>query len=324
MNGTTYRPYRGPGDLAGMASASARLRTRLGLLDGVNLAAMEHHYAHLVNSDPLADCLVAERDGITVGYARVEWHDLTDGDRTYDTTTIVEPAAWGLGIAEAFLEWGEARLRVIAGTHARDRRSWYSAYADEGDAESVSALEGRGYAAVRWDAQMLRPDLLDLPPVDVPAGYVIRVPEEDELLAVFDMMVAAFGEHWGEYDAGDQRFEDWAGDPRFRRDLIVVAWLGDTPVTSLGNFLEPAPDGTIRGYLESLATHPDHRRRGLGRAAMAESLRRLREAGATSAWLGVDTDNRNEALTLYEACGFRVATRSATYRKPFAHGEDRS
>ena len=88
------------------------------------------------------------------------------------------------------------------------------------------------------------------------------------------------------------------------------------------SFLEPAPDGTIRGYLESLATHPGHRRRGLGRAAMAENLRLLREAGAASAWLGVDTDNPNLALGLYEACGFHVVARSATYRKPFEPREN--
>jgi ribosomal protein S18 acetylase RimI-like enzyme len=140
---------------------------------------------------------------------------------------------------------------------------------------------------------------------------------------VFDLMVTAFGEHWGEYDAGDQRFDDWAGDPRFRRDLTVVAWHGTVPAVCLSNIIESAPDGTIRGYLESLATHPDHRRRGLARAALGESLRRLLAAGAASAWLGVDTDNPNLALTLYEACGFRVVTRSATYRKPFEPGTDR-
>ena len=46
-------------------------------------------------------------------------------------------------------------------------------------------------------------------------------------------------------------------------------------------------------------------------------------AGATSAYLGVDTDNHNRALALYESCGFRVVTRSANYRKPFEPGKDR-
>jgi ribosomal protein S18 acetylase RimI-like enzyme len=55
---------------------------------------------------------------------------------------------------------------------------------------------------------------------------------------------------------------------------------------------------------------------------MAETLRLLHEAGATSAWLGVDTDNPNMALGLYESCGFHVVTRSATCRKPFEHLEN--
>ncbi len=136
------------------------------------------------------------------------------------------------------------------------------------------------------------------------------------------MMVAAFDEHWGEYEAGDQRFEEWAGDPRFRRELTVVLWHGSTPASCLSTFLEPAPDGSVRGYLESLATHPDHRRLGLGRAAMLLGLHRLREAGATSAWLGVDTDNPNRALALYEACGFHAVSGGATYRKPFIEEDD--
>ncbi len=186
----------------------------------------------------------------------------------------------------------------------------------------MAALVARGYEAVRWDAEMLRPDLDGLPEVDLPPGYAFRTPEEPELPAVFDLMLGAFAEHWGEYDAGDQRFDDWVDDPRFRRDLVAVAWHGDTPASCLTSFLEPAPDRTVRGCLESLATHPGHRRRGLGRATMAENLRLLREAGAASAWLGVDTDNPNQALGLYEACGFQVVARSATYRKPFETREN--
>ena len=323
MNGITYRPYRGSKELAGMAAANARLRTRLGLLEPIDLAAMEHRYTHLVNSDPLTDCLVAERDEVTVGYARTEWHDLTDGDRVYDITAVVEPGAWGLGIGDALFAWSEARLRVIARTLPTDRRCWFAIYAYDGDEETIPALLARGYTAVRWDAEMLRADLLDLPEVVVPDGYTLRAPSEGELSAVFDMMVSAFAEHWGEYQAEDQRLDDWLEDPRFHRDLVVVAWHGDRPASVVGNVLESRPDGTVRGLLDAVATHPDHRRRGLARAAIAESLRRLRDSGAASAYLGVDTDNHNRALALYESCGFQVATRSATYRKLFEPGDDR-
>ena len=46
------------------------------------------------------------------------------------------------------------------------------------------------------------------------------------------------------------------------------------------------------------------RRRGLARALVMRSLAVLRDRGLTSAGLGVDADNANEALRLYTECGF--------------------
>ena len=36
----------------------------------------------------------------------------------------------------------------------------------------------------------------------------------------------------------------------------------------------------------------------------------------TGASLGVDVANANQALQLYESCGFRVVSRATAYRKP--------
>ncbi len=278
---------------------------------------MRHRYTHLVNSDPLVDCLVVERDGATVGYGRVEWHDLVDGDRIYDQTTVVQPDAWGLGVADALIDWAEARALELAAAHPTDRRSWFAAFAYGGDREVEGAVLARGYAAVRWDAEMLRPDLDDIADVPLAAGYELRVPTVEELPAVFAMAVEAFAEHWGQYEAGEQRLDEWVDDPHFRRDLTVVAWLGDEPAAMVTNVLEPGVDGRLRGLLNGVCTHPRHRRLGLARACIAESLRLLRDAGATSAFLGVDTDNHNRAAALYESCGFHVVSSSASYRKAF-------
>ena len=171
--------------------------------------------------------------------------------------------------------------------------------------------------AVRWGAEMLRPDLETIPDAPLADGYEIRSPTPDELRAVFAMAVEAFAEHWGQYEAAEQSFEEWFEDPRFRRDLAVVAWKGDEPASLVTNILETRPDGSSGGLLDGVCTHPRHRRLGLARACIAESLRRLRDAGATSAYLGVDTDNQNRAYALYESCGFHVATSSTDYRKPF-------
>lgn len=60
-----------------------------------------------------------------------------------------------------------------------------------------------------------------------------------------------------------------------------------------------------RGYLQRLAVHPDHQRRGLGTALVADALGWLRRGGASQAL--VNTQERNAgALALYLACGFEL------------------
>ena len=318
----TYRRYRGLEDVEGMGPANARLRAHVGILEPIDLDAMRHRYTHLVNSDPLVDCLVVEQDGVTVGYGRVEWHDLVDGDRIYDTTVLVAPDAWGHGIAGALVDWGERRSSELAAANPTDRRTWLSNFSFDGDTELLDAILERGYATVRWEAEMLRPDLVNLPEVPIPDGYLLRQPTEAELPDVFAMGVLAFNEHWGQYEADEQTYEEWVDDPRFRLDYQVVAWKGDQPVAYVSNVIETQDDGSVMGLLNGVCTHPGHRRLGLARACIAASLRLLRDQGATAAFLGVDTGNHNRALDLYESCGFEVATSSAVYRKPFAPIED--
>ena len=320
-SGITYRRYRGLEELPGMAAANARLRTHVNLLEPIDLDAMHHRYTHLVNSDPLVDCVIAERDGATVGYGRVEWHDLVDGDRIYDITTVVEPAVWDLGIARALTGWGEDRLRTIAADNPSVRRAWFSLVVFDGDFELERTSLARGYTAVRWSAEMLRPTLGRIDEPVLPDGYQLRSPAEDELPAVFQMQVEAFAEHWGEAEADEQDISDWVDDPRFRRDLVVVAWANDEPAACVWNVVETLDDGSRRGLLEAVSTHPAHRRRGLARAAILRSLNLLRGEGATSAYLGVDTDNHNRASALYESCGFRKVSGSVSYRKPFSGQE---
>ena len=152
---------------------------------------------------------------------------------------------------------------------------------------------------------MLRPDLENLPEYPVAEGYALRVPTEAELPAVFEMTVQAFAEHWGQSEAGEQRLDEWIESPSFRLDQVVIAWKGDEPVAM------------VRGLLNGVCTHPGHRRLGLARACIAESLRLLRDEGATSAFLGVDTGNHNHALDLYQSCGFEVVSSGTSYRRPF-------
>ena len=59
-----------------------------------------------------------------------------------------------------------------------------------------------------------------------------------------------------------------------------------------------------QGYLQRLAVDPDTRRRGLGRALVVDALRWVRRTGGRSCLVNTQADNQ-DALVLYEACGFR-------------------
>ena len=55
--------------------------------------------------------------------------------------------------------------------------------------------------------------------------------------------------------------------------------------------------------LHGLSVDPEHRRRGLATAVLAELVEWGAERGARTAWLHVETDNA-PALALYERLGF--------------------
>ena len=55
--------------------------------------------------------------------------------------------------------------------------------------------------------------------------------------------------------------------------------------------------------LLTIATHPEHRRRGLARAVMRDWQAKAAHRGATRAFLEVAADN-DAAIALYEGCGF--------------------
>jgi predicted N-acetyltransferase YhbS len=67
-------------------------------------------------------------------------------------------------------------------------------------------------------------------------------------------------------------------------------------------------------YVEPVATDPDFRRLGLGRAAVLEGIRRCGAMGATVAYVGSDLD-------FYRALGFRKLYTSRCWTKYLAAPE---
>lgn len=87
------------------------------------------------------------------------------------------------------------------------------------------------------------------------------------------------------------------------------------------NYWLIAPGHTAGGevHIHSIATHPDHRRKGIAAQLLAHALDAGRAIGATLATLEVRRGN-TPAIALYERFGFRTVHARANYYQE--DGED--
>ena len=128
----------------------------------------------------------------------------------------------------------------------------------------------------------------------------------------------AFRDHWGHREMTESTYRQTYDRPELDTDLWVVAWSDDEIAGVVQNWIWPEENerlGVKRGWLEHISVRRPWRRQGLARAITAASLVRLREAGMEDAMLGVDSENANGALGLYESLGFDIASRASAYRR---------
>jgi mycothiol synthase len=318
--GLVLRGYAGPTDLEQMVRVFNASNEEAGIDERISVEGLGNWLAHPSNRfDPAQDVVVAVSGDLVVGYGSNSWIDTSDGMREFRTRGSVHPDWQGRGIGSAILAHNEARVRRVAAGQPADRPRVLGTWASERQPRAMSLVTTAGYRPARYFFDMLRPtlDKIEVPPM--PDGLEIRPVEESRLRQYFDADAEAFVDHWGGLDASDDAFAQWLADPDFTPGLLVVGWDGDQVaggVTNLINARENEQLGIKRGLLASVFVRRPWRRRGLAAALVARGLLVLRERGMTGAWLGVDADNPNGALGVYERAGFAVHTRATAYRKP--------
>lgn len=215
-----------------------------------------------------------------------------------DAVLQVHPA-WRTPVLDAeMLDAAEAGFTAPGDGGKRRLTVW----ADSEDALRRDLLLKRGYEKGQWpEHQRRRPMDLPIPDAAPGPGYIVRPMGDDaEHPARSWLSWRAFHP-----DEPDEAYQGWGWyrnlqrAPLYRRDLdlVVVA-----PGGELAAFCTVWLDDVTRtGSFEPVGTHPDHRRRGLGKAVMAEGLRRLRWLGATLATVGSYDE---PAHRLYASMGF--------------------
>ena len=163
-------------------------------------------------------------------------------------------------------------------------------------------LTRRGYARGKFpEFQRRRFMDMPIPEYSMPEGYIIRsLGDLDEHPQRSWVSWKAF--HPSEPDEAYQGW-DWYRNvqraPLYRRDLDLVA------VAPNGEFAAFCTlwfdDATRTAAFEPVGTHPAHQRKGLGKAIMAEGLRRVRDLGATLCTVGSYSE---PAGNLHSAVGF--------------------
>jgi mycothiol synthase len=265
--------------------------------------------------DPARDAIVAEIDGTVVALASVE-RALRSGQPMYDLHGDVAPDHRRRGIGRALFHENLRRAIERAGEHGDPFPLTVRGFADDGEIGHRALLESEGFSINRWFFLMRRPTLDDIPEAPLPDGVELRPVTPAHHRAIFDAEFEAFRDHWQPHDYDEAEFDSLYKKADLDTDLWVVAWDGDEIAGVVQNWIwadENEKLGVKRGWLEHISVRRPWRRRGLGRAITAESLRRLRAAGMTDAMLGVDAENPTGALGLYEGLGFEVSQRAAAY-----------
>jgi GNAT superfamily N-acetyltransferase len=212
------------------------------------------------------------------------------------------PAFWDRALSAEMLDAAEQKLAKCKEDNSKELIVWVNA----GDNPTKSLFAERGYARSAYLAEHMRrrPFSQPIPDSLPPAGYTVRaLGEESELPARSWLSWKVFHP-----DEPDEKYEGWEWYrnvqrvPLYRRDLDIVAAAPDGELAAFCTVW--FDDVTRTAVFEPVGTHPDHQKRGLGKAVMSEGLRRARRLGGT---LATVSSYSTGAHALYEAMGFTDA-----------------
>ncbi len=209
---------------------------------------------------------------------------------------VVRPGPAGLSAAALALEWAEtAALATTSGARPIELRVGRRPQSNG----VIDLLHSTGFERLSFGVPAMSRAIThaDVAPPATPDGYAIRKLHTADLASRVRCFNAAFP---GE-DLRVDAYRSLRACSIYDNRLDVVAISPSSDVAAFATLWLDAHNGVVQ--IEPAGCHPDHRRLGLTRAIILQTLRWSVALNARSALVRHVSTNAN-AQALYESCGF--------------------
>jgi ribosomal protein S18 acetylase RimI-like enzyme len=299
------RPYRAPADLDRMRALLIEGRKANNGTYYVHVGDVNWWLFYPNQEKDFPERIFLWEDGETV----LGWSLFSPRDRAFDV--FVHPAGHGSARAESMFEWTVEQMEALARKLGQPDIRTFWVFGD--DAVFTAWLQRHDFARTHDDMAYLTRSLADPIPASVlPDGYRVRSVEgEHEVQKRAAASHAAFRSRLT-FEQYWPRYLSFMQSPVYEseRDRMVVA-PDDRCAAFCIYWLDPV---NRVGLFEPVGTHPDFQKRGLGKALMLETLRRMRDRGMATAIVCAEEHNP-AAVRLYESVGFRIANTLCLYTR---------
>lgn len=183
-------------------------------------------------------------------------------------------------------------------------------YVNEHDKEFKEILNAKGF--INEDKHNEYMSVFNIsesfPQIFIPEGYKIKsLQEENDLYKVHRVLWRGFN-HEGEPNEDLSGRELMQSAPNYRMDLNIVAVAPNGDYVSYCGLWYDIKNKIA--YVEPVATDPDYRQKGLGRAVVLEGIRRSSKLGATKVYVATNKQ-------FYLNIGFEVIYKMEAWLKYF-------
>jgi ribosomal protein S18 acetylase RimI-like enzyme len=173
-----------------------------------------------------------------------------------------------------------------------------------GDERASRRLLGAGFVHERTFWEMAGP-VSSAPTPNMPVKGLSITRTGADLAPVHTLLQEGFAEHWGFEPRG---FDDWLALQRtvsgYDETLWWVAELHSASAAIMQLSRRSAAENGL--YVQSLATLPAYRHRGIASALLRHAFNVARDEGYDHVVLHVDSDNADGAPGIYQRAGFHV------------------